>query len=79
MSRKSDITKLIQNVADKGTDDERMALGTPGSTVHIDGQSFGTGQLWTADTSFVDMMVEGLANYFDDFMEEVEQKIEEAF
>lgn len=79
MSRKEDITKLIQKVADKGSKEDRMALGKPGSTVIVDGATIATGQLWTAETSFVGIMVSGIADYFDDFMDEVEEKIKEAF
>lgn len=79
MSRKSDIITRIRQVADKGTKKERLALGTPGSTVSVDGETYDTGQLWSANPSFVDVLIEGIAKYFDDFMEEVEQKIEDAF
>jgi hypothetical protein len=78
MSREDDIAQHIKDIADKGNNEERLALGTPGDTVIIDGTAFKTGQLWTTNPSFVVLMVEGLARYFDDFMEEVEQKIEDA-
>lgn len=78
MARKDDITLRIQEIANKSTDKDRLALGTPGDTVVVDGQEFSTGQLWVADPSFVVLLVEGLGRYFDDFMEEVEQKIEDA-
>jgi hypothetical protein len=79
MARKDDITRLIQYVADRGTNEDRLSLGTPGSTVRIDDQDYDTGQLWTTKPSFVVMMVEGLGLYFDEYMKEVEQKIEDAF
>ncbi len=85
MSRKSDIIKNIQTLADGSTNDMIAAIGTPGGKIKIgEGDSeveVNKGNGWSPLPSAFTFIIEGIAQYLDTFkaeiMEEVEALIDE--
>ena len=74
MSRSDDIRTLIQQIADAGSDGDKLALGDTSKTIQTGGDK--RGQLWLADPSFMQILADALGEYFDRFKEEIDEELE---
>ena len=66
MTTKSELIEAIQDAADSTNDVAiKLSLGTPGSTVKIEGQEFDTGKSWAPTPKIFDTLMEGIADFLD--------------